>query len=53
MRALISNLCFAGAAYQQADLCAAAARHGLAVGVSMLFMCFLANRLIGAWWTGR
>lgn len=53
MRTLIANGCFAGAAWQQADLCASAARHGLAIGVLALFMCFLTNTLIAAWWRGH
>ena len=53
LRTLIANAAFAGAAYQQADLCASAARHGLAVGVLMLFFCFLANRLVSAWLKGH
>lgn len=50
MRAMISNLGFAGAAYQQAGLCADAAAHGLATGLLTLFACFLTNTLIAAWW---
>lgn len=53
MRGLIANLCFAGAAYQQADLCAQAARHGLAIGLLTLFFSLLANQLVAAWLKGH
>lgn len=53
LRALIANAFYAGWAWQQADLCAGAARHGFAVGALTLFACLLANTLFGAWWRGH
>lgn len=53
MRRLIANACFAGAAYQQASLCADAARHGLAVGLLALFLSLFANHLVAAWLKGH
>lgn len=51
--AIFRNLCFAGAAYQQAGLCETAARHGFVLGLLMLFVCFLTNTLIAAWLRGH
>lgn len=53
IRTLIANALFAGAAYQQASLCADAARHSFALGVLMLFFCHLGNQLVAAWWKGE
>lgn len=49
MRGLIANSLFAGAAYQQADVCAQAAGHSLALGLLTLFFCMLTNHLVAAW----
>lgn len=49
---LIANGCFAYAAWSQAEICADAARHGLAVGLLMLFMCLVANHLVATWLRG-
>ena len=53
IRALLANAFYAAAAWQQAGLCADAARHGIATGLLMLFFVTLANMLIAAWWRGH
>lgn len=53
MRWLIANACFGYAAWQQATICADAARHGIAIGLLMLFMCLLSNQLVAAWLKGH
>jgi hypothetical protein len=53
IRGLIANAFYAGAAWQQASLCADAARHGLFVGLLMLFFVTLANLIVASWWRGH
>lgn len=53
MRRLAFNAVCAYWAWVQAGLCAQAAAHGIAAGLLMLFMCFVSNRIAGAWITGK
>lgn len=53
MRQIAHNALCGYWAYTQADLCAQMAGHSIVGGLLMLFMCFLSNRIAGAWITGK
>ena len=53
IRILIFNGLCGAIAWQQAGLCADAARHGIATGLLMLFFVTLANLIVGSWWRGH
>lgn len=52
--AAVRNLIFAGWAFKQAGLVAATfSRFGFWTAALMLFLCFLANQIVAAWWKGE